>query len=73
MVRLVFSDDPNQFMAEYPGKVFAVIGPFESHHDGLDLQEALRLAVMEYNKKRRAGRLSLLERSKLRDRRDKNI
>ena len=63
MVRLVFSEDPNQFMAEYPRKVFAVIGPFESHHDKLDLQEALRLAVMEYNKKRRTGRLSLSERS----------
>jgi hypothetical protein len=32
-------------------------------YDRLDLQEALRLAVMEYNKKRRAGRLSLFERS----------
>jgi hypothetical protein len=63
MVRLIFSDDPNQFMAEYPRKVFAVIGPFESHQDRLDLQEALRQAVMEYNKKRRAGRLSLFERS----------
>jgi hypothetical protein len=29
-------------MAEYPGKVFAVIGPFESHHDRLDFQQALR-------------------------------
>ena len=63
MVRLVFSDNPNQFMAEYPGKVFAVIGPFESHHDRLDLQQALRQAAMEHNKKRRAGRVSLSERS----------
>jgi len=63
MVRLVFSDDPNQFMAEYPRAFFAVIGPFESHHDRLDLQEALRQAVMEHNKKRRTGRLSLSERS----------
>jgi len=63
VVRLVFSDNPNQFMAEYPGKVFAVIGPFESHHDRLDLQQALRQAAMEHNKKRRAGRLSLSERS----------
>jgi hypothetical protein len=63
MVRLILSDDPKQFMAEYPHKVFAVIGPFESHHDRLDLQAALRLAVMEHNKKRRTGRLSLSERS----------
>jgi len=63
VVRLVFSDNPNQFMAEYPGKVFAVIGPFESHHDRLDLQQALRQAAMEHNKKRRAGRVSLSERS----------
>ena len=47
-----------RFMTEYPGKVFAVIGPFDNRHDRPDLQ-----TVMEHNKKRRGGRLSLSERS----------
>jgi hypothetical protein len=62
MVRLVFGHDPKQFMNAYPGKVFAVIGPFENHHDKADLREALRKALMEHNKKGRDGRLSLHER-----------
>jgi len=62
MVRLVFSNNPKQFMAQYPGKIFAVIGPFENHHDRADLREALRKAMMDHNKKRRSGPLSLHER-----------
>ena len=62
MVRLVFSHDPKHFMAAYPAKVFAVIGPFENHHDRADLREALRKATMDHNKKRRSGPLSLDER-----------
>jgi len=63
MVRIFFNHNPKQFTAEYPGKVFAVIGPFDNHHDRPELQEALRKAVTEHNKKRRGGRLSLSERS----------
>jgi len=63
MVRIFFHDNPKRFMTEYPGKVFAVIGPFDNRHDRPDLQEALRITVMEHNKKRRGGRLSLSERS----------
>jgi hypothetical protein len=63
MVRIFFNSNPKQFMAEYPGKVFAVIGPFDNHHDIPDLREALRLAVMEHNQKRSSGRLSRSERS----------
>jgi hypothetical protein len=62
MVRLVFSDDPKQLMAAYPGKVFGVIGPFDNHHDKAELREALRNALMEHNKKAHGGRLSLHER-----------
>ena len=63
MVRIFFNHNPKQFTAEYPGKVFAVIGPFDNHHDMPDLREALRTTVMEHNKKRTGGRLSLSERS----------
>jgi hypothetical protein len=62
MVRLVFSNNPKQFMAEYPRKIFAVIGPFENKYDKADLREALRKATMEHNGKRRGGALSLDER-----------
>ena len=62
MVRLVFSKNPKQFMAEYPHKIFAVIGPFENQYDKADLREALRKATMEHNGKRRGGALSLDER-----------
>jgi hypothetical protein len=39
MVRIFFHDNPKRFMTEYPGKVFAVIGPFHNRHDRPDLQE----------------------------------
>jgi hypothetical protein len=63
MVQIFFNSNPKQFTAEYPGKVFAVIGPFENHHDRSDLREALRKAVMEHNQQRSSGPLSLSERS----------
>jgi hypothetical protein len=49
-------------MAEYPRKIFAVIGPFENQYDKADLREALRKATIEHNGKRRSGPLSLDER-----------
>jgi len=62
MVRLIFSRNPKQFMAQYPRKIFAVIGPFENQYDKADLREALRKATMEHNGKRRGAALSLDER-----------
>lgn len=48
-VRLVYTDDPGRAMPEHPGKVFAVIGPFEGHTDKLGLQCALTMLLRGYN------------------------
>jgi len=63
MVRIFFNQKPKEFTAQHPGKVFAVIGPFENHYDRSDLREALRKVVVEHNRKRSSGPLSLSERS----------
>lgn len=49
-VRIVYSDDPGGVMPEHHGKVFAVIGPFESHEDKYGLQLAIEGLLREWNK-----------------------
>lgn len=48
-VRCVYSDDPSVAMPEHKGKVFAVIGPFESYTDKMQLQDALRMLLRGWN------------------------
>lgn len=48
-IRAVYTDAPEVAMTEHRGKVFAVIGPFDSHTDKSDLQDALRMLLRGYN------------------------
>lgn len=48
-VRLIFSDGPDRVMPEYAGKVFAVIGPFETFTDKQELMNALEHLVRGWN------------------------
>lgn len=49
--RLIFSDDPGgvDVVSKNPGKVFAVIGPFDDHADKGDLQDMLETILRGYN------------------------
>jgi hypothetical protein len=47
--RLVFTDAPGAAMPEHKGKVFALIGPFDSFQDNDELQLKLEALVREYN------------------------
>lgn len=49
--RLIFSDDPGRVdvITKNPGKVFAVIGPFDDHTDKGDLQDMLETILRGYN------------------------
>lgn len=48
-IRMVYTDAPEVAMTEHKGKVFAVIGPFDSHMDKPELQDALRMLLRGYN------------------------
>lgn len=50
-VRLVLSDNPGgtNVVTKNPGKVFAVIGPFDEHADKADLQNMLETLLRGYN------------------------
>lgn len=48
-VRLIYSDNPSIAVRDMPGKVFAVIGPFDCHSDKLELQKILETILRGYN------------------------
>jgi hypothetical protein len=50
-VRVIYSDDPGgvDVVTKNPGKVFAVIGPFDEHTDKADLQDMLETLLRGYN------------------------
>lgn len=50
-VRVIYSDDPGgvDSVKQNHGKVFAVIGPFDSHTDKQDLMDMLETVVRGYN------------------------
>lgn len=48
-VRMIVTDGPQGIMSEYPGKVFAVIGPFDSHTDKPELQDMLTTVCRGFN------------------------
>lgn len=50
-VRVIYSDDPSgvDSVTKNPGKVFAVIGPFDNHTDKGDLQDMLETLLRGYN------------------------
>lgn len=49
--RIIYSDDPGgvDSVKKNPGKVFAVIGPFENHTANQDLMDALQIFLRGYN------------------------
>lgn len=51
LTRVIYSDDPGgvDSVRRNPGKVFAVIGPFDSHTDKQELMDALELLVRGHN------------------------
>ena len=51
LVRMIFSDDPGgvDSVTKNPDKIFAVIGPFDSHSDKADLQDMLETVLRGYN------------------------
>ncbi len=48
-VRIVLTDAPGKAMPEHQGKLFAVIGPFDTFGDKMRLQDTLTLVVRGYN------------------------
>lgn len=52
-VRLVFGDGEHltgmDHVTKHPGKVFAVIGPFDQHTDKPELQDMLETVCRGYN------------------------
>lgn len=52
-VRLIFGDGEHlsgmDHVTHNPGKVFAVIGPFDNHTDKADLQDMLETLLRGYN------------------------
>ena len=48
-IRLVFTDAPGRVMPEHSGKIFAMIGPFESFTDQPALMLELEALVRGYN------------------------
>lgn len=52
-VRIIYGDGEHlsgvDSVTKNPGKVFAVIGPFDGHTDKQDLQDALELVLRGYN------------------------
>lgn len=54
-VRIIYSDAPERAgsVSSNPGKVFALIGPFDGHLDKTDLQKALNMVVRGWNYQQR--------------------
>lgn len=52
LVRMIMTDGPEHCMPEHEGKVFCVIGPFESYADKADLREMLEIMLRGYNLER---------------------
>jgi hypothetical protein len=48
-IRCVYTDDPMGAMPEHKGKVFAVVGPFETFTDKPALREALKMLLRGWN------------------------
>jgi len=48
-VRLIFTDGPGRCMPEHEGKVFAVIGPFDTFTDKSELRDALEMVCRGFN------------------------
>jgi hypothetical protein len=50
-VRIIYSTDPGgvDSVTKSPGKVFAVIGPFDDHTDKGDLQDMLETVLRGWN------------------------
>lgn len=48
-VRLIFTDGPDRVMPEHEGKVFAVIGPFDTFTDKAELRDALEMLARGFN------------------------
>jgi hypothetical protein len=49
-MRIVYTDTPERAMPEHRGKVFALIGPFESFSDQPELRQELEQVLQTYNK-----------------------
>jgi hypothetical protein len=54
-VRIVYSGDPERttVVQNNPGKIFATIGPFDSHEDKVELQKALTMLLRLWNHEHR--------------------
>lgn len=52
-VRIIYGGEPGRVesVKQNPGKVFAVIGPFDSFSDKRELTDALEMLVRGYNKR----------------------
>lgn len=50
-IRVIYSDDPGgvDSVRKNPGRLFAVIGPFDEHADQASLREALEMVVRGHN------------------------
>lgn len=48
-VRLIFTDGPGRAMPEHHGRVFALIGPFDTFTDKPELQAMLETLLRGYN------------------------
>lgn len=46
---MIFTDGPGGAMPEHEGKVFALIGPFDSFTDKADLRDMLTTLLRGYN------------------------
>ena len=49
--RIVYSSAPQPPFPEHSGKIFAIIGPFDSFRDKEDLQTTLEFVVKGHNSK----------------------
>ena len=54
-VRMILSDDPKScpIVTEHPGKVYAVIGPFDGFSDKMELQHMIETMLRGWNVKRK--------------------
>lgn len=50
-IRVIYSDDPGgvDSVKKNPGKVFAVVGPFDGHADRESLRNAIEMVVRGHN------------------------
>ncbi len=50
-VRMIITDGPGNCFPKYEGKVFVVIGPFESFTDKVEVQEAMTELLRDWNRR----------------------